>query len=154
MVANWDLTMNELWEPVETNTHQDHVIAHVIGASVLGYFILADAIHLLLDIGFLWKIYADAEMGLLPHPVAVAELKITDDERKQIAADIDLRLGTPDETARCSRLQPLAIECLIEEVEIFEQDGKKKLTLKGEQSDLELEMSQQDQSISLNEIQK
>lgn len=44
--------MDETWEPAETNTHQDHVIAHVIGSTVLGYLILADAIHLLLDIGF------------------------------------------------------------------------------------------------------
>ena len=27
------------WTVAETNTHQDHVIAHVIGATVVGYFV-------------------------------------------------------------------------------------------------------------------
>jgi hypothetical protein len=27
------------WLPLETSTHQEHVIKHVIGASVLGWFI-------------------------------------------------------------------------------------------------------------------
>jgi len=146
--------MNELWEPFETNTHQDHVIAHVLGTSVLGYFILADAIHLLLDIGFLWKIYADAEMGLLPHPVAVAELEISDDERKQIAADIDRRLSSIDELSQFSKLKLLANECLIEEVEIFAREQKKKLILRGEQADVELSLSAQDDSIELHQSQK
>lgn len=35
--------MKSEWLPQETTTHQDHVIAHVVGATVLGYFIVADA---------------------------------------------------------------------------------------------------------------
>ena len=69
------------WTDCETNTHQDGVIAHVIGATILGHFILDETAFLLLDIGFLWNIYLDAEMGLLPHPVAIgefAQLRIAD----------------------------------------------------------------------------
>ena len=62
------------WELAETNTHQDHVIAHVIGATVLAHFILDETAYLLLDIGFIWNIYLDGEMGLVPQSVAVAEL--------------------------------------------------------------------------------
>jgi hypothetical protein len=62
------------WTVAETNTHQDHVIAHVIGATPLGHFIWDETAYLLLDIGFLWNIYLDMEMGLVPQSLAVAEL--------------------------------------------------------------------------------
>lgn len=146
--------MDETWEPAETNTHQDHVIAHVIGSTVLGYLILADAIHLLLDIGFIWKIYPDAEMGLLPHPVAVAELEVAADEREQIATDIDLRLRLADVPAAFKQLQLTTSECLIEQVQLFAKDEMKKLILFGEESNLELEMSARDESISIKETEK
>ena len=58
------------WIASETTKHQDHVIAHVLGATVLGWFIAGEAAHLLLDIGFLWTIYLDGEMNLLPQGVA------------------------------------------------------------------------------------
>lgn len=146
--------MDEAWAPAETSTHQDHVIAHVIGSTVLGYLVLADAIHLLLDIGFIWKIYADAEMGLLPHPVAVAELEVTDNEREQIAADIDLRLRLAGDPTAFKRLRVTMSECLIEQVEVFAKDEMKKLILFGEESNLELDMSAKDDSISISEAQK
>ena len=62
------------WTVADTNTHQDHVIAHVIGATPLGHFIWDETAYLLLDIGFIWNIYLDMEMGLVPQSVAVAEL--------------------------------------------------------------------------------
>ena len=62
------------WTTVDTNTHQDHVIAHVIGATPLGHFIWDETAYLLLDIGFIWNIYLDMEMGLVPQSLAVAEL--------------------------------------------------------------------------------
>ena len=62
------------WTAAETNTHQDHVIAHVIGATVLGHFIWDETAYLLLDIGFVWNIYLDMEMGLVPQTVAIREL--------------------------------------------------------------------------------
>ncbi|MEA2172806.1 MAG: hypothetical protein QOD00_398, partial [Blastocatellia bacterium] len=33
------MTMMTEWLDQETSMHQDHVIAHVIGATVLGYFV-------------------------------------------------------------------------------------------------------------------
>ena len=90
--------MTDEWIEAATTTHQDHVIAHVIGTTVLGYFVLRDAIHLLLDIGFVWKIYVDGEMGLLPHPVAVAELEVDEESLAQLKVDIDLLLNGGDES--------------------------------------------------------
>ena len=64
------------WTIAETNKHQDHVIAHVIGATPLGYFIHDETAYLLLDIGFIWNIYLDMEMGLVPQRLALSELGV------------------------------------------------------------------------------
>ena len=72
--VNLELKTRMHWTQLETNTHQDHVIAHVFGATVLGWLIAGEAAHLLLDIGFLWTIYLDGEMNLLPQGVAIPEL--------------------------------------------------------------------------------
>ncbi len=81
------------WATADTTTHQDHVIAHVVGATVLGHLIWDETAYLLLDIGFIWNVYLDGEMGLVPHPVAVAELEINDEMRREVQADVELLLG-------------------------------------------------------------
>src|SRR6185436_18826011 len=84
------------WTEVETSTHQDHVIKHVVGATVLGWVIAGDAAHFLLDIGFLWTVYLDGEMNLLPQGVAVAELEgddVSSADRAELAFDAELLLS-------------------------------------------------------------
>ncbi len=80
--------MNE-WELADTNTHQDHVIAHVVGATVLAHFIWDETAYLLLDIGFIWNIYLNGEMGLVPQTMAVSELNATAQVKSEIQADVD-----------------------------------------------------------------
>jgi hypothetical protein len=77
---------------METSTHQDHVIAHVIGATPLGYFIWDETAFILLDIGFIWNIYLDMEMGLLPHSVVIAELEAEDSIKNELRSQVDLLL--------------------------------------------------------------
>jgi hypothetical protein len=146
--------MTEQWQSMETTTHQDHVIAHVIGTTVLAHIVLHDAVHLLLDIGFIWKIYVEGDMGLLPHPVAVAELEISDDARKRIVADIDLLLRGVRDVSALGSLTPGGADCRIEEVELLESCDRRKLVLHGEAANLELEMSVADDSISVTELPK
>ena len=84
------------WTELETSTHQDHVIKHVIGATVLGWCVAGEAAHLLLDIGFLWTIYLDGEMNLLPQGVAIGELdgdEITSADRTELAFEAQLLLA-------------------------------------------------------------
>src|SRR5918992_4911360 len=84
------------WTEAETSTHQDHVIKHVIGATVLGWTIAGEAAHLLLGMGFLWTIYLDGEMNLLPQGVAIAELDgddVNSADRAELAFDADLLLA-------------------------------------------------------------
>src|SRR6185295_18589556 len=98
-----------------TTNHQDHVIAHVIGAKFLGYFLFDEVLYVLLDIGFIWSIFLDSEMGLLPHPVAVNELEVADDVRAEIKADIDALLNGGD-VRELMRFSPSPVECLITDV--------------------------------------
>jgi hypothetical protein len=107
------------WTPADTNKHQDHVIAHVIGATPLEYFIHDETAYVLLDIGFIWNIYLDMEMGLVPERLALSEL------------DIDAEL-----------LQRTNVECgPIESAELFEDREQRRLVLNCEQGQLIVETS-------------
>lgn len=132
--------MTDSWSPTNTSTHQDHVIAHVIGATVIGYFILDEALHILLDIGFIWTIYVDGSMALLPHPVAIGELETSEAVREEIKADVDLLLNERV-TADLKRLTSAPVQCMIHEVSFFSDDDRRRLTLEGEEASLAIETS-------------
>ena len=147
------------WQPKETSTHQDHVIAHVIDATVLGYFVFDEALHILLDIGFLWTIFLDGEMSLLPHPVAVSELEIAQHGRDEIKADIDLLLGDNLSVERLVRFQPPPLNCQsnacqIKDVTFFAGEERRLLLLKGEATDLAIELSLATAEIKVYEFSK
>ena len=133
--------MTNNWTPKDTTTHQDHVIAHVVGATVLGYFVFDEALYALLDIGFVWTIFLDGEMALLPHPVAIKELEIDEPSRQEISADIDLLLGDNPSTEKLLRLTAAQVDCRVEEVSFFECGERRRLLLKGEEGNLTIETS-------------
>ena len=133
--------MRNTWEPNETSTHQDHVIAHVIGATVLGYFVFQEALYVLLDIGFIWTIFLDGEMGLLPHPVAVTELEMDREIKEQIKADIDFLLGSEASPEKLLRLIPPPVECQIKDVSFFAAEDRRRLLITGEEASIVVETS-------------
>src|SRR5437660_7040727 len=101
---------------LETTTHQDHVIKHVIGATVLGWFIAGEAAHLLLDIGFLWTIYLDGEMNLLPQGVALSEMEadeVSSADKTALTFDADLLLSAGREASDLKLFTAAPVECLI-----------------------------------------
>lgn len=108
------------WTAANTNTHQDHVIAHVIGATPLGHFIWDETAYILLDIGFVWNIYLDMEMGLVPQALAVAELN---ELRDFVDQANDTSTGP------------------IESVELFENGDERRLVLNCESGKLVIETS-------------
>lgn len=104
------------WTVAETSTHQDHVIAHVIGATPLSHFIFDETAYILLDIGFIWNVHLDLQMGLLPQGVALAEL------------------GTDEiEIQNQEGLGP------IQSVEIFEAENRRRLVMNCEDGKLVVE---------------
>ena len=129
------------WTSKDTNTHQDHVIAHVLGATFLGYFIFDEALYILLDIGFVWTILLDGEMGLLPHPVAIGELGLERVVRDELSADIDLLLNQSVSAEGLKQMQALSGHCQITDVGFFESGDRRRLVIRGEESNLAIEMS-------------
>jgi hypothetical protein len=128
------------WTPKDTTTHQDHVIAHVLGATFLGYFVFEEALYVLLDIGFIWTIFLDGEMGLLPHPVAVNELEIDAAAKEQIKSDIDVLLSD-GATESLLRIQLPPLPCQIKDVSFFAGEARRRLLIAGEEANLTIETS-------------
>jgi len=133
--------MSPGWAPRETTTHQDHVIAHIIDATVLGYFIQNEALYVLLDIGFIWTVYLDGEMALLPHPVCTAELETDEQTRLEIKRDVDLLLSLGREAEGLRHLTLPPVECALKEVAFYERDLERRFVLEGEPGSLVVETS-------------
>lgn len=129
------------WSPHETSTHQDHVVAHVIGATVLGYFSTEQAIHLLLDIGFIWMIYVDGEMGLLPQSVAINELEVDADVRARLREETDRLQGHSGAADGLVEFKASPADCLIVEVSLEARDQERRIFIRGEGSSLVIETS-------------
>jgi hypothetical protein len=130
------------WSPQETSKHQDHVIAHVVGATVLGFFIADEAAHVLLDIGFIWTIYLDGEMGLVPQSVAVSELDLDETAKAELLSDASLLHGEGRAVASgLKRLTASPAECLISEVNFYADDERRRILMTGEDESLAIETS-------------
>jgi hypothetical protein len=141
------------WQVEQTGTHQDHVIAHVVGATVLGYFVADDALHLSLDINFIWTIFPDAEMGLLPQSLALKELNVGDEERARLDDDLR-RLHDGDADAETfARITPAPAGCLIEEVRLLAKDEMRRLEIHGESAALVVEASTLTGEMSVGQLQ-
>lgn len=125
--------------PLETSTHQDHVIAHVIDTTVLGYFVFDEAIHLLLNIGFIWTIYLDGQMVLMPRSAAIRELQLSDEEKRRISDDTDVLDRGGAETLRV--FSKTATEVVIEDAKFLGCDELRRLLLIGETASLIIETS-------------
>ena len=145
--------MEDDWEELATTTHQDHVIAHVIDTTPLGYLVLRDELHLLLDIGFVWKIYSDGEMGLLPHPVAVAEINVNEERLAQIKTDIDVLLRDDIGAVPLNSFSPLASRCVITGVQVFSRGDLRKIMLTGEGGNVEIQTSVASDTIHVTECE-
>jgi hypothetical protein len=135
-------TSSEFWQPVETSTYQDHVIKHVLGATVLGWVVIEDAMHLLLDVGLLWTIYVTAEMSLMAQSVAIDDLENDDLTREQVlqlTSDAQLLFSEGREAAGLQRFTGAPLECTITGVDVFASDSQRRIMVFGETSDLEIE---------------
>src|SRR2546423_9543923 len=140
------------WTELETSTHQDHVIKHVLGATVLGWCIAGEAAHFLLDIGFLWTIYLDGEMNLLPQGVAIAELEgdeLTSIDRTELAFDADLLLAAGRDAGDLKRFIAATVECLITSVEFSSSDSQRRIVVVGEVANVLVETSIENSRVTI-----
>lgn len=128
--------MSSDWEFHETGRHQDHVIAHVIGASVLGFFELEQAAHLVLDIGFIWTIFLDGEMGLVPQTMAINELELDAAAKAELRADLDALHTSGTAAQGLARIKPAPAGCLITEVNFYKRESNRRLAITGEEASI------------------
>jgi hypothetical protein len=145
--------MGSDWEPVETESFQDHVIAHTIGATVLGYFEADEALHLILDIGLVWTIYLDTGMALLPFAVAISDLQIEQSIKDDLLRETRLLLDNSLDAAESSRVLQPAVECSISAVAIQKLECRHRVSIVGEESSLTVESSIETSQISLQTVE-
>jgi hypothetical protein len=141
------------WSEAETTTHQDHVIKHVLGATVLGWFVAGEAAHLLLDMGFVWTIYLDGEMNLLPQGVAIGELDAdgtTAIDKTELSFDADLLLSQGREAAGLKRFSSAPEGCLIETVELMALNSQRRIVIRGEAATINVETSLESGDVNVN----
>jgi hypothetical protein len=138
------------WVAAETNTHQDHVIAHVIGATVVGFFTWDETAYFLLDIGFIWNIYLDGEMGLVPQTQAVNELEAGEDFKRTLRSDMDALARDGEDSVLKQLSIPLA-RSPIQTVD-FEQCGNsRRFVITCEESRLVVETSLETAEVQIHE---
>ena len=140
------------WIHAETNTHQDHVIAHVVGATVLGYFVFDETAFLLLDIGFIWHVYLDGEMGLRPHPVAVAELETAAETKNRVQNEVDAVLQQRGSTEQFLKRFPNGSP--IQTVDFFVRENSRRLLLTCEQGSIVVETSLDTCEVTVHDEEK
>lgn len=145
--------MTDEWTTEQTGTHQDHVIAHVLGATVVGYFKADDALHLALDIGFIWTIFADTEMGLLPESLALKELNVGAEERARLLDELRQLHDEKADAATFARVTPAPAGCLVEEVRLLAKDELRRLEIQGELAALVVHASTVTGEMSIEELQ-
>jgi hypothetical protein len=145
--------MTAEWTTEQTGTHQDHVIAHVLGATVLGYFKADDALHLSLDIGFIWTIFADTEMGLVPESLALKELNVGAAEREGLRDELQQLHDEAAGASTFAHMTPAPEGCLIEEVRLLARDELRRLEIQGEMSGLVVYTSTITGAMSIEELQ-
>ena len=139
------------WIEAETNTHQDHVIAHVIGATVLGFFVWDETAFFLLDIGFIWNVYLNGEMGLVPHPVAINELEAPEAVKRELRADVDLLLmGNQNQTT--NRVIRPSFYSPIQAVSFLISGSSRLLVLTCEEEALRVETSLETREVKIYEL--
>lgn len=130
--------MSSDWVIHETGRHQDHVIAHVIGATVLGFFDLEQAAYLVLDIGFIWTIFLDGEMGLVPQTMAIGELDVDAATKAELSADLQILHADACGDEGLRRIKPAPDGCLITEVNFYRRESNRRLLISGEEINLEV----------------
>jgi hypothetical protein len=138
------------WLSATTNTHQDHVIAHVIGATVIGYFIWDETAYLLLDIGFIWNVYLDGAMGLVPQSQAISELEANDDFKRDVRADVDA-IVRGAEQVELLRMSVPSVPSPIETVDFELRGNSRRLVLNCEEATLVVETSLDTAEVRINE---
>ena len=142
------------WTELETSTYQHHVIQHVLGATVLGWFIAEDAVHFVLDVGLLWTVYVNAEMNLMALFVAIEDLESEELPKPiidELMSDAQILIDQGREASGLKRFTAASVDCLVEEINLFSADSQRRIAIHGEVGTIEIRTSTDDGLISVSE---
>ena len=140
------------WTELETSTYQHHVIQHVIGATVLGWFIAEDEVHFVLDVGLLWTVYVNAEMNLMALFVAIEDLESEELPKSlidELMSDAQTLIDQGREASGLKRFTAASVGCLVEEINLFSADAQRRIVIQGEVGTIEIRTSTDDGLINL-----
>ena len=132
------------WTELETSTYQHHVIKHVLGATVLGWVLIEDAMHILLDVGLLWTVYVNAEMSLMAQGVAIQDLEsetVSRSEVAQLSSDAQRLISEGREATGLAGFAAAPVECTITSVDVFASEAQRKIVIIGESAEIKIETS-------------
>ena len=135
------MKMSSEWSPLETSTYQDHVIAHVLGATALGVFEHDQAAHMLLDIGFFWTIYVDGEMALVLQSLAIKGFELTEEIRTELLADVQSLHNVSCDNESLLRMKTVPAGALIKEVGIYALEDRRRILIECEKTNLLIQSS-------------
>jgi hypothetical protein len=142
------------WSETETSTYQHHVIQHVLGATVLGWFMAEDAVHFVLDVGLLWTVYVNGEMNLMALFVAIEDLE-SDELPKSVIAELTTDAQTLKEQGReasgLKHFTTASISCVVEDVSLFSADSQRRIVIRGEAGIIEIHTSTDGGPINVSE---
>ena len=143
------------WTELETSTYQHHVIKHVLGATVLGWFIAEDAVHFVLDVGLLWTVYVNGEMNLMALFVAIEDLESDELPKSvvdELTSDAQTLIDQGREASGLKRFTAASAVCLIEEVNLFSANSQRRIVIHGEAGTIEIRTSTDDGLINVSEV--
>ena len=142
------------WTELETSTYQHHVIKHVIGATVLGWFIAEDAVHFVLDVGLLWTVYVNAEMNLMALFVAIEDLEgdeLPGSAINELTSDAQALIEQGREASGLKRFAAASVDCLVEEVNLFSADARRRIVIQGDAGTVEIQTSAGEGPINISQ---
>ncbi len=130
-----------IWTELETSTYQHHVIQHVIGATLLGWFIAEDAVHFVLDVGLLWTVYVNAEMNLMALFVAIEDLESDELPKSvidELTNDAQMLMDQGREATGLKHFRAASINCLVDDVSLFSAEAQRRIVIHTEGGNVEL----------------
>ena len=142
------------WTELETSAYQHHVIKHVIGATVLGWFIAEDAVHFVLDVGLLWTIYVNGEMNLMALFVAIEDLENEELPRPiidELLKDAQLLVSHGRDASELTHFKAASVDCLVEQIQLFSGDSHRRIVIVGEAATIDVHTSISDSSVTVSE---
>ena len=153
-IAGRPLVLMMSWTELETSTYQHHVIKHVIGATVLGWFIAEDAVHFVLDVGLLWTVYVNGEMNLMALFVAIEDLESDELPKSvidELTSDAQALIDQGREAGGLKHFTAASVGCLVDEINLFSADSQRRIVIHGEAGTIEIRTSPDDGLISVSE---